>query len=108
MYHFGRDLLPEYSNFNPDNHSNMNRLENHKLQPSESNYFGVSNKWGISDMHGNIFEWCLHPKSEITAIARGGSFRTASAYCRSAYQYIVERIDYTMDDIGFRICVEIL
>jgi formylglycine-generating enzyme required for sulfatase activity len=106
-YHFGRDLLPEYSNFNPDSYSNENRSEKHKYQPIESGHFGVSNNWGISDMHGNVFEWCLNPKSDTTAIARGGSFRTGSAYCRSAYQKKIERIDYTENDIGFRICVRI-
>jgi formylglycine-generating enzyme required for sulfatase activity len=106
-YHFGRDLLPEYSNFNPDSYSNENRSEKHKYQPIESGHFGVSNNWGISDMHGNVFEWCLNPKSDTTAIARGGSFRTASAYCRSAYQKKIERIDYTENDIGFRVCVRI-
>lgn len=106
-YHFGKVLLPEYSNFNPDFYSDESRSEQHEYQPTESGHFGVSNNWGISDMHGNVFEWCLHPKSETTSVARGGSFRTGSAYCRSAYQKIFERLDHTMDDIGFRICIRI-
>ena len=88
-YHFGNSLSAEQANFS----SNVGQTKDVGSYPS--------NAWGLKDMHGNVWEWCLdwhgaYPSGAVTdpmgpdmgslRVIRGGGWNYDARHCRSAYR----------------------
>ncbi len=130
-FHFGETIDAQLANYEaqdweyegkiyPGKYGEGELGENRK-QTTPVGSLGAANDFGLSDMHGNVWEWCeddwhdsyenaptdgsawLDSKNKNNEkVLRGGSWSRNPHYCRSAY-----RNRYNTDDqdfnIGFRV-----
>ena len=121
-FHFGEMINTDVVNYNGSSYNDgLKGQRRRKTTPVDQ--FKVANSFGLSDMHGNVLEWCQdhwHQDYEgaptdgsawITGgdasklVLRGGSWDTYPRPCRSASRFYSQPVNF-LNTIGFRVvCV---
>jgi formylglycine-generating enzyme required for sulfatase activity len=121
-FHFGETITPDLANYDANyTYANGPKGE-YRKQTTPVGLF-PANAWGLQDMHGNVWEWCLDQwhesyagapsdgsawvdsedeKSGVKRLRRGGSWLNDPRICRSASRPLFGPV--VADDlIGFRV-----
>ncbi|NER81285.1 MAG: formylglycine-generating enzyme family protein [Leptolyngbya sp. SIO1D8] len=118
-FHFGDMILTQVANFNGRRTYADGPRGEYREATTPVAHFGIANSFGLSDMHGNVFEWCQDHWHETyegapvdgrawveggdsRRVIRGGSWLDNPGGCRSAYRGRAYP-DYDNYDLGFRV-----
>ncbi|MBS3030024.1 MAG: SUMF1/EgtB/PvdO family nonheme iron enzyme [Dolichospermum sp. DET50] len=118
-FYFGESITPELVNYNGNYTYASAPKGQYRQQTTDVGSF-PPNAFGLYDMHGNVWEWCLDdyinnysdaPRdgSALTSqsvsikLLRGGSWTFIPGYCRSASRSDLNLLDDYYYFIGFRV-----
>ncbi len=121
-FHFGATFSSELANYRGTSRHGSGPKGEFREQTTPVEMF-PANAWGLKDMHGNVWEWCLdhwhdtyegapvHGRAWLDEKApehawrllRGGSWFVVPQNCRSAYR-LGNHPGFAGNDGGFRVC----
>lgn len=119
-FHFGETITPDLANYDGTFTYHSEPKGENRKKAIDVGSFPFANAFGLFDMHGNVWEWCMDHWHEnynqapttgeawldngknLSRVVRGGSWTSEAARCRSTYRQISDTI-HKSNNIGFRI-----
>ncbi|MBD2520436.1 SUMF1/EgtB/PvdO family nonheme iron enzyme [Nostoc sp. FACHB-973] len=130
-FHFGETITSELANYDATQVYGRGVEGTYREETTPLGSFNAANTFGLYDMHGNVWEWCLDDwhdnyeeaptdgspwfdikndnlsKKQGNAGLRGGSWFFNPGNCRSAYRRNSYMRDSLDNDIGFRVACDV-
>lgn len=119
-FNFGDTITTEVANYDGDyTYGNSPKGKNRRTTAAVGQ-LNNANAYGLSDMHGNVYEWCqdhwhdnyegaptdgtawIEGGNDDLRVIRGGSCDDYPRFCRSAYR-LDDSPDFRSYDAGFRV-----
>jgi formylglycine-generating enzyme required for sulfatase activity len=114
-FYFGQTITPEQVNYD-GNYPYGGAAEGVYRERTTPVGSFPANAWGLRDMHGNVWEWCLDwygdtllggtdptgPSTGSARVIRGGGWYGNALYCRSAFRGDFDPSSRN-SNIGFRV-----
>jgi formylglycine-generating enzyme required for sulfatase activity len=122
-FYFGETITAELANYRATETYGDGATGEFRDETTSVDHFGIANAFGLCDMHGNVWEWCLdhwHDNYEgapdngsawltndagAKRVLRGGSGVIDPRACRSASRTFANP-DYADNTLGFRVVCE--
>jgi formylglycine-generating enzyme required for sulfatase activity len=121
-FHFGETILPDIANYDGTNAYGSGVKGLYRKETTFVGSFQVANQFGLYDMHGNVWEWCMdhwhknykeapddgsawidtEASKNAPRVLRGGSWSRFPWNCRSAFRSSDSSV--YRSTIGFRLC----
>jgi formylglycine-generating enzyme required for sulfatase activity len=121
-FHFGENISASFANYTENFTYGQDEKGEYTEKASFVGSFDVANNFGLYDMHGNVWEWCLdnwhnnyenapsdgsawinsEESNDNTHVLRGGSWVDFFYLCRSAFRDRYNS-DYYNLNVGFRV-----
>jgi formylglycine-generating enzyme required for sulfatase activity len=127
-FYFGETITTDLANYNgtSEQYGSYGRGPKGEYRQTTTpvDHFGIANAFGLCEMHGNVWEWCLdhwHNNYEGAPtdgsawttdgdsdrrVLRGGAWGNHPRYCRSASRSSFDP-DYRYNNFGFRVVCEV-
>lgn len=127
-FYFGNTINTDLANYDGNYTYADGQEGEYREETTPVDHFKLANAWGLSDMHGNVYEWCQdqwhssyegapedgsawvdqaetqsqEDKKDVARVRRGGSWDDFPWGCRSAYRNI-DNPRESNNYIGFRV-----
>jgi formylglycine-generating enzyme required for sulfatase activity len=123
QFAFGDTITPELVNYHGNYPYGAASKGSYRQQTMAVGGLGIANAFGLFDVHGNVWEWCLdtwHRNYDgapgdgsvweggdtYSRVVRGGSWKDFGCGCRAAYRFAITPV-FRLNYVGFRLVLAV-